>query len=334
MDDYAHAGKKVFVGGLSWETDEASLRAYFAQFGAVSDCVIMRDRNTGHPRGFGFVTYDLELVADRVAAARHELDGRVVEAKRAVPRSECTPTARTHATRATKKVFVGGLPATCGDAEFQGYFGRFGDVAECQVMYDHQTGNSRGFGFVTFVSEGTVERVVDMDKHDIMGKFVEVKRAEPKQVLEARRGREAARPAPPPQAPFSALLPPAALSPGTAGLYAAFAPSAAAAAFSPPGGSSWTSLGNGVVAPPESFPPAAPPAAPAAPPQDPAAMSFFTPAQPYAPELAQYVHAAFYGAAAASDGFPSPFARPVTSARVERRFHPYATRERIERSYR
>ena len=59
--------RKVFVGGLSWETDEQSLLDYFRRFGAVSDCVIMRDRTTGHPRGFGFVTYDDKEVAERVA---------------------------------------------------------------------------------------------------------------------------------------------------------------------------------------------------------------------------------------------------------------------------
>lgn len=170
---------------IGWESNEESLRDYFGQYGRVSDCVIMRDRQSGHPRGFGFVSYDDEAVADRVAAERHELDGRQVEAKRAVPRSECVPTARTHL-RATKKVFVGGLPSTCGDKEFYDYFARFGDIAESQVMYDHQTSNSRGFGFVTFSVETTVDRVVNMD-HEIMGKFVEVKRAEPKQVLEARR---------------------------------------------------------------------------------------------------------------------------------------------------
>jgi hypothetical protein len=128
-----------------------------------------------------------------------------------VPRSECTPAARTHM-RATKKVFVGGLPSACGDREFFDYFARFGDIAESQVMYDHQTSNSRGFGFVTFAAEATVDRVVNMD-HDICGKFIEVKRAEPKQVLEARRngaqtttaGSSASTPALAP--PFSPLAP-------------------------------------------------------------------------------------------------------------------------------
>lgn len=80
----AHTGKeeknrgKVFVGGLSWETGEESLREYFERFGEVTDCVIMRDKYTGHPRGFGFVKFLDETVADFVASQPHILDGRQV----------------------------------------------------------------------------------------------------------------------------------------------------------------------------------------------------------------------------------------------------------------
>lgn len=229
------AGSKIFVGGLSWETGEESLRRYFEQIGTVTDCVIMRDRHTGHPRGFGFVTFADDDAAGAAASRRHDLDGRQVEAKRAVPRNEgggggggpggigggsqggagvfgAGPRSqqqsgsrygadmsgqgmgggghRAHHT--TKcKVFVGGLPSSCGPDEFRAYFSQFGEVADAQVMIDHNTGNSRGFGFVTFGSEATVNSVVGPGKsntdHEIMGKCVEVKRAEPKGAPNDRR---------------------------------------------------------------------------------------------------------------------------------------------------
>lgn len=69
---------KIFVGGLSWETTEETLQKYFESYGKVLDCVIMRDKHTGHPRGFGFVTFAKEESADRAATKRHELDGRQV----------------------------------------------------------------------------------------------------------------------------------------------------------------------------------------------------------------------------------------------------------------
>jgi hypothetical protein len=77
---------KVFIGGLSRETTTEGLRAHFAQFGDISDCVVMKDRSTGAPRGFGFVTYASQIVANRVVHHRHVVDGKEVEAKPAVPR--------------------------------------------------------------------------------------------------------------------------------------------------------------------------------------------------------------------------------------------------------
>ncbi|HAZ63310.1 MAG TPA: RNA-binding protein, partial [Armatimonadetes bacterium] len=45
--------KKLFVGGLAWETDSAQLREAFEQFGEVEDAIVITDRETGRSRGFG-----------------------------------------------------------------------------------------------------------------------------------------------------------------------------------------------------------------------------------------------------------------------------------------
>jgi len=47
---------RLFVGGLSEETTEHDLRDVFGQFGVVADVIVMKDRVTHAPRGFGFVT--------------------------------------------------------------------------------------------------------------------------------------------------------------------------------------------------------------------------------------------------------------------------------------
>jgi RNA recognition motif-containing protein len=49
--------KRLFVGGLSWETDEATLRAAFERIGAVIEATVVCDPFSGRPRGFGFITY-------------------------------------------------------------------------------------------------------------------------------------------------------------------------------------------------------------------------------------------------------------------------------------
>lgn len=165
---------KVFVGGLSWDTTNEGLRNYFSKFGEVVEAVIMRDRASGRSRGFGFITFTDEAVADQVSLETHVLDGRVIEAKKAVPREEMAIRGLK-----TKKVFVGGLPMSIGEDEFREYFERFGSVTDAQIMLERDTGRPRGFGFVTFENEDSVEKVLSVN-HELSGKIVEVKKAEPK----------------------------------------------------------------------------------------------------------------------------------------------------------
>ena len=49
--------RKLFIGGLSFETTDDSLREHFENWGTLTDCVVMRDPQTKRSRGFGFVTY-------------------------------------------------------------------------------------------------------------------------------------------------------------------------------------------------------------------------------------------------------------------------------------
>jgi len=79
---------KLFVGGLSWGTDDHSLRAAFEAFGSVEEAVVISDRETGRSRGFGFVTFtnreDAQVAIERMNGA--ELDGRTIRCNEATER--------------------------------------------------------------------------------------------------------------------------------------------------------------------------------------------------------------------------------------------------------
>ena len=72
--------KKLFVGSLSWDTNDDGLRTAFGTYGEVSEAVVISDRDTGRSRGFGFVTFDDDEAADKAVAALNgtELDGRTI----------------------------------------------------------------------------------------------------------------------------------------------------------------------------------------------------------------------------------------------------------------
>ncbi|KAI9730619.1 MAG: hypothetical protein M1818_008101 [Claussenomyces sp. TS43310] len=79
---------KLFIGGLAWHTDENALRQKFEEFGAVEEAVVVKDRDTGRSRGFGFVRYGQESEADAAIAAMNniEFDGRTIRVDKASER--------------------------------------------------------------------------------------------------------------------------------------------------------------------------------------------------------------------------------------------------------
>ncbi|KAJ1259621.1 hypothetical protein BS78_10G169400 [Paspalum vaginatum] len=179
------ASGKIFVGGVAWETTEETFTKHFQKYGAITDSVIMKDKHTRMPRGFGFITFSDPSVLDRVLEDEHVIDGRTVEVKRTVPKEEMPlkdgPKDGPKGGSKTKKIFVGGIPPSLTEDKLKDHFSLYGKIVEHQIMLDHSTGRSRGFGFVTFESEDAVERVMSEGRmHDLGGKQVEIKKAEPK----------------------------------------------------------------------------------------------------------------------------------------------------------
>jgi len=78
---------KIFVGGLNIETTDENLRKYFSQYGELTDCVVMRTDN-GMSRCFGFLTFKDPSVIDEILKQKHNLDGKDIDPKRAIPREE------------------------------------------------------------------------------------------------------------------------------------------------------------------------------------------------------------------------------------------------------
>ena len=81
---------KLFVGNLSFNTTEPQLRDAFSEFGAVNEINLMMDRETGRPRGFGFITMSSAEEAQKAISAMNgkEIDGRALTVNVAKPREE------------------------------------------------------------------------------------------------------------------------------------------------------------------------------------------------------------------------------------------------------
>lgn len=82
--------KNIFVGNLSFNSSEATLRSLFEAHGTVERVSIVTDRDTGQARGFGFVEMSNNSEGDQAIAALNgvELDGRALNVNEARPKAE------------------------------------------------------------------------------------------------------------------------------------------------------------------------------------------------------------------------------------------------------
>ena len=81
---------KLFVGNLSFNTTDTQLRDMFSAFGVVEEVNLMMDRETGRPRGFGFITMSSPEEAQKAIDALNgkSFDGRALTVNVAKPREE------------------------------------------------------------------------------------------------------------------------------------------------------------------------------------------------------------------------------------------------------
>lgn len=83
----------------------------------------------------------------------------------------------------SKKIFVGGLPPSTTKQVLTDFFSNYGEVEYAIVMTDKATEKPRGFGFIVFKNdEGATNALKDKGNHFILGKWVECKRASPKEI--------------------------------------------------------------------------------------------------------------------------------------------------------
>ena len=81
---------KLYVGNLSYATTEDDLRTLFAQAGTVKSVAVIKDRDTGRSKGFGFVEYETQVEAQNAISKfnGYQLGDRQLNVNMARPREE------------------------------------------------------------------------------------------------------------------------------------------------------------------------------------------------------------------------------------------------------
>ncbi|CAN6289307.1 unnamed protein product [Urochloa humidicola] len=176
------ADLRIFVGNLPFSVDSAQLAGLFEQAGSVEMVEVIYDKLTGRSRGFGFVTMssveEVEVAVEQFNG--YVLDGRSLKVNSgpAPPRDQSSPRGpRGEANR----VYVGNLSWGVDNSALANLFNEQGEVLEARIIYDRETGRSRGFGFVTYGSSEEVENAIsNLDGADLDGRQIRVTVAESK----------------------------------------------------------------------------------------------------------------------------------------------------------
>lgn len=195
-----HEAGKMFVGGLNHSTTDSTFRRYFEEFGDLSDSIVMK-KPEGGSRGFGFVTFMDPSIARRVINQVNIIDGQQVDAKMAEREGgkgqDSGPQGRGGGYQKSSgggggggmpvesnKIFLGGLPQEMSTDKLAEYMSEYGEITDCIAM------EGRGFGYVTFRDENSVEIVLSNSHIEIEGKSVEVKQC----TIPRHKGQGRARP--------------------------------------------------------------------------------------------------------------------------------------------
>ena len=83
-------GKRIYVGNLSYNTTESALRTLFAEYGEIESINLITDRDTGRPKGFGFVEMATDQAAQAAISALNgkSLDDREIKVNEAKPQAD------------------------------------------------------------------------------------------------------------------------------------------------------------------------------------------------------------------------------------------------------
>jgi nucleolin len=188
---------KLFVGNLPFTVDSAQLASLFNTAGNVEMVEVIYDKVTGRSRGFGFVTMssieEVEAVAQQFNG--YELEGRSlrVNAGPPPPQREESSFGSPRSSfgggggggggfrNDSNRLYVGNLSWGVDDMSLETLFSEQGKVLEARVVYDRETGRSRGFGFVTYSSSGEMEKAIEsLNGADLDGRSIRVSVAEAK----------------------------------------------------------------------------------------------------------------------------------------------------------
>ncbi len=173
--------KSLFIGSVSWGTTEQDLLDHISAVAPVVSVKIPTDRFSGKAKGFAFVDMESEEGAQDVIAQlnEQELDGRSLHISIAREQQHETEPC---------KLYVAGLPETVTEEILIEYLSSAGAVNNVSIVFDRDTGKSRGFAFIDTATEEDSDSIIDAcNNSKLEGNDILVRKSRPQKEKPNRR---------------------------------------------------------------------------------------------------------------------------------------------------
>jgi len=176
-------GRKLFVGGISFDTEEEGLREFFKDCGEIEDVHLPTFPDRDPPknkRGFAFVTFvDAAGAAEGAKLNDGELDGRWLNIRIAEDKVKGQGS-DTDAGEPQLKVYVGGLSWDTTEETVAEFFKDCGETTDLFFPTDRETGAYRGFCFVTFADLDGSKAAVALTGGELDGRWLKINYSQPR----------------------------------------------------------------------------------------------------------------------------------------------------------
>lgn len=165
-------GATAYVGNLPYSATEEQIRELFEAYGTVKRIFLPTDRNTGNPKGFGFVTLGSreEMLAATKALDQSSFLGRIIYSNESVPKGQPLRKRDT----AANKLYVSNISFQTTKEDLTAHFGQWGTVLDVYIPLDRDTGDPRGFSFVTLAKEGGEKALEEGNGSELNGRTLSV----------------------------------------------------------------------------------------------------------------------------------------------------------------
>ncbi|KAH7435092.1 hypothetical protein KP509_06G048900 [Ceratopteris richardii] len=173
LADKDPAHRKLFVRGLGWDISSDVLKAVFEAYGEIEDCTVIKDKQTGKSKGYGFVTFkQMDGAYRALKEPSKKIEGRVT-----VSQLASVGPAAASGDQTGRKIYVGNVPHDLSADKLLSVFSQYGEVEEGPLGFDKVSGKSKGYALFVYKSTESAKKALKDPIKTIDGHQVNCKMA-------------------------------------------------------------------------------------------------------------------------------------------------------------